>query len=165
MNPSSPVRKILFAWLPVALWMTLLFGASTEMGTPRRTSRILIPLLRWLVPDISPAALNRAQLAVRKTGHAVGYAVLATLIWWARRRTRPEGEPPCFRRDATFAFALTVLYAATDEWHQTFTTSRQGSLADVALDASGAAAGLALLWLWDRWRGQRKPAEVMAPRI
>lgn len=142
------MRKLLFAWLPAVLWMTLLFGASTEMGAPRRTSRILVPVLRWLVPDISPAALNRAQFAMRKTGHAVGYAMLAALIWRARRLSRPEGETPCFRRDAIFAFTLAVLYAATDEWHQTFTASRQGSLADVALDASGAAAGLALLWLW-----------------
>ena len=106
--------------------MALIFCASTDLGAPRQTSRILLPVLRWLIPDISATALNRAQLLVRKTGHALGYA--------------------------TIAFVLTVLYAATDEWHQTFTVSRQGSVADVALDATGAVAGLALLWLWDRRR-------------
>ena len=151
-EPPSSVRQIHLAWLPVALWMALIFCASTDLGAPRQTSRILLPVLRWLIPDISATALNRAQLLVRKTGHALGYAVLAVLISRARRRIRQNSEPPCLRRDATIALVLTVLYAATDEWHQTFTASRQGSVADVALDATGAVAGLALLWLWDRRR-------------
>ena len=145
------------AWLPVALWMALIFGASTDLGAPRQTSRILVPLLRWLVPEISSTTLERVQFAVRKTSHAVGYAVLAVLIWRAKRRTTPHPAPG-FWRDAAFAFALAVLYAATDEWHQTFTASRQGSLADVALDAAGAAAGLALLWLRPAWL--RRPVAV-----
>ncbi len=156
MSHFSPVRKILLAWLPAVLWMTLLFSASTDLGAPHRTSRILVPVLRWLVPDISPAALDRAQFAVRKTGHAVGYAVLAALIWRAKRRTPLEGGAPSFGHDAVVAFVLAVLYAASDEWHQTFTASRQGSLADVALDACGAAVGLALVWLWGRRRQMRQ---------
>lgn len=151
MSGDPGVRPSYLAWLPVVLWMALLFGASTDLGAPRRTSRFLVPVLRWLVPEISPVALERVQFAVRKTGHALAYAVLAVLIWRAKRQTTSP-SPPDFRRDATFAFALAVLYAASDEWHQTFTASRQGSLADVALDAAGAAVGLALLWLWGRWR-------------
>ncbi len=134
--------------------MALLFGASTDLGAPRRTSRVLVPVLRWLVPDITPDKLDRAQFTIRKTGHALAYAVLTVLIWRAQRRNRPDGTAPPFQRDAAFAFTLAVLYAATDEWHQTFIASRQGSLADVALDAAGAAAGLSLLWLGGRWRGK-----------
>lgn len=113
---------------------------------------MLTPLLRWLAPDISASALDRVHFVMRKTGHAVAYAVLAALIWRASRRTTPVGEPATFARTATFAFALAVLYAATDEWHQTFTKARHGSLADVALDAFGAALGLFCLWLWGRRR-------------
>lgn len=129
--------------------MALLFIASTDLGDPRRTSRILVPVLRWFVPDISLNALERAQFAVRKTGHALGYAVLAVLILRAKRHGSTSGTGD-LRREAGFAFALTVLYAASDEWHQTFTTTRQGTVADVALDASGAAAGLVFVWFWVR---------------
>lgn len=153
-EPRSLVRQTHLAWLPAVLWMALIFGASTDLGAPRQTSRILDPLLRWLVPDISATALNRTKSLIRKTGHALGYAVLAGLIWRARRRARPEGEPHCVRNDAVIAFVLVVLYAATDEWHQTFTASRQGSVADVALDAAGAVAALALACLWERRRGR-----------
>ena len=145
----------MLAWLPVALWMILLFGASTDLGAPRQTSRFLVPLLRWLAPEISNACLERAQYAVRKTGHAVGYAVLAVLTWRARRRSRPEGDSSCRLRDAEFSLMLAVAYACSDEWPQSFTASRNGSLADVVLDATGAAAGLALIWIWEHRR--RRP--------
>lgn len=129
--------------------MALLFTASTDLGAPRRTSRILVPVLRWLVPDISLNALERAQFAVRKTGHALGYAVLAMLILRAKRQGSTNGTKD-LRREVGFAFVLTVLYAASDEWHQTFTATRQGTVADVGLDAFGAAVGLVCVWLWVR---------------
>ena len=143
--------------------MALLFGASTDLGAPHRTSRILVPLLRWAVPDISEVALDRSQFAVRKTGHAVAYALLAALIWRARQLTRPVDDTPSFGCDAAFAFALAVLYAASDEWHQTFTASRQGSVADVALDAAGAAVGLAVMWLVGRMSRPAQTVETVGP--
>lgn len=147
---TSPLRKTALAWLPVVLWMTLLFGASTDLGATRRTSRFLVPALRWLVPDISAETLARAQFAVRKTGHLLGYAVLAALVFRARCLSTSASELPSFPRIAAFSFAVTVVFACSDEWHQTFTASRNGSAADVALDAAGGALGLLLLWMWGR---------------
>lgn len=132
--------------------MALLFTASTDLGGAPRTSRLLVPFLRWLAPDLAPRTLDRVQLAVRKTGHAVAYALLAGLLWRARRLRGPAGPPAWCPGDMRFAFLLAVLYAASDEWHQTFTATRQGTLADVALDAGGAALGLATVCCWRRWR-------------
>ena len=152
MNAPFPLRRILSAWLPVAVWMALIFSASTELGSTRRTSRFLIPFLRWVAPDISPRSLDTVQLLVRKAGHAAGYAILAALLWRARRRREGPLNPAWDWDAARFAFGLAVFYAATDEWHQTFSASRQGSVADVALDSAGAVAGLTAIWLWHRWR-------------
>ncbi len=148
MSRGSSARALLLAWLPVALWMGLIFTASTDLGGTQRTSRILAPLLRWLVPDITPGTVDTIHLAARKTGHAAAYAILAGLIWRARRRHGPAEPPGSFQAGLRFAFLLAVAYAATDEWHQTYTSTRQGSLADVALDAAGAATGLAGIWWW-----------------
>lgn len=150
MSPGSSVRPRLQAWLPVALWMALIFTASTDLGGTQRTSRILVPFLHWLVPEITPGTVNKVHLAVRKTGHAAAYAVLAGLVWRARRRQNPEESPESFQAALRFAFLLAVAYAATDEWHQTFTSTRLGSLGDVGLDAAGAAAGLGIIWCWRR---------------
>lgn len=134
--------------------MAVLFSASTELGSNRRTSRFLLPVLRWLAPDLPAATLEKVQFGVRKTGHAVGYALLAAFIWRARRMHHGESGNNWRRADAAFAFGIATLFAATDEWHQTFTATRQGAVADVALDATGAAIGLVLIWLWGRWRRQ-----------
>lgn len=154
MKVCFPVRRPLLAWLPLVLWMAVLFSASTDLGSSRRTSRILVPLLRWLVPGITAPALDTIQLGVRKTGHAVAYAILASMAWRARRLDNPSQPPTWSWADARFALGFATVYALTDEWHQTFTATRQGSVADVALDAFGAALGLAAVWLWGRWRRQ-----------
>ena len=49
-----------------------------------------------------------------------------------------------------WAFAATIAYACTDEFHQTFVRGRHGSPIDVAIDALGALIGLAV------WRRARR---------
>jgi VanZ family protein len=62
-----------------------------------------------------------------------------------------------------FAFAASTLYAITDEFHQSFVPNRQGHLADVLIDSSGAALGLAGIWLFSRWRNRRPKNHHRAP--
>jgi len=162
-SSADPVRRVVQAWLPAALWMTILFMVSTELGSSRRTSRLLVPLLRWIAPSLPQSTLDAVQLGVRKTGHAVGYAILAGLLWSARRASSTS-RPAAWRwSDARFAFAVATFYAATDEWHQTFTATRQGTVADVLLDAAGAALGLGALWLWSRWQRTDQPERDGVP--
>ena len=75
----------------------------------------------------------------RKIVHAAEYALLCVLWWRALRTTgRPE-------RAITIAAAISLVYAVTDEVHQTFIDGRHGSPLDVAIDGVGiavAAAGL-----------------------
>lgn len=91
-------------------------------------------------PDIPRAPSPWLDFVLKKTLHAAGYAVLAWL-WW--RPLRASGADAA--RAARWAFAATVLYAATDEWHQSFVPGRTGRPRDVAIDAGGAA--IALAWL------------------
>jgi len=49
-----------------------------------------------------------------------------------------------------WAFFLTMIYAISDEYHQSFVPGRSGNLADLVIDATGAAAGLWLACLWQR---------------
>jgi VanZ family protein len=136
--------------------MSVIFTASTDSFSSQRTSRFIGPLLRWLVPGIEDRTIRQVQLVVRKTGHATEYAVLAWLFWRAFRQPRRFGDGPWPGRVALLSFGLCVLYAVTDEVHQQFVPSRQGSAADVLLDASGAALGLGVVfWLWRRKQQSR----------
>lgn len=75
------------------------------------------------------------DLFIKKGGHFLAYALLATLAYRAR---------PSYR----LAFWLAVLYAISDEFHQSFVPGRTGMPLDVFIDSMGGLAGLA----WLRWR-------------
>jgi VanZ family protein len=138
-------------WLPVILWMTLIFGASTNLGAPKNTSRFIGPFLRWLAPTISDESIGKVQFGIRKTSHAVEYAILSLLIWRARRKAVSPGARGWSWREAGIAILISAIYAATDELHQQFVPTRQGSIWDVLLDTSGAALGIFALWKTGRW--------------
>jgi VanZ family protein len=130
-------RDILKAWLPVALWMALMFVGSTDLLSAEHTSRFLTPLLRWLKPDISPYALAEAHLMVRKLGHVMEYAILTGLLFRAWR-----GIIAGFWARAAVAFLPAMIFALTDEYHQAFIPSRTSSLGDVLIDYLGAFTGI-----------------------
>ena len=139
------MREIARAWLPVVLWMTLMFIGSTDLMSAGHTSRFLTPFLRWLDPAISPEAIAQAQFFVRKAAHVTEYAILSGLLFRALRD--PLGG---FWRRAAFALFPAILFAATDEWHQSFVATRTASLGDVCLDSLGAVFGILIcgaVWL------------------
>jgi len=81
------------------------------------------------------------EVGIRKLGHFGGYATLALLWAWAL-------APWLGRRALPAAFAVSVLYAASDEFHQSTVDTRHGTLLDVLIDALGALAGaLVATWL------------------
>ena len=143
-------RRIL-AWFPVILWMSLIFFASTDAGSPKRTSRIIGPILRWIKPDISPETISNIQHVVRKGAHLFEYGVLASLAWLARRFERKNWREWSWREFRVIVL-FCAIYAATDELHQQFVSSRHASPLDVALDTTGAVAALLAIWMLGRWR-------------
>lgn len=149
-------KNLLLAWLPVLVWMGVIFGASTDLMSSRQTSRFIGPLLRWFKADVSEAAIRRVQLAVRKGAHVTEYAILALCLYRALRRSLNQPVKRWCLRCALSAFVLAVAYAGTDEWHQSFVPSRDGSLHDVLIDACGAALGLLLLWRWHLFQQARE---------
>ena len=98
------------------------------------------PLLLWMglifyfshQPKNSIPSYGSWDLLVKKGGHFAAYALLALLARWAG--LRPWA-----------ALALAVVYAVGDEVHQLFIPGRNGQIADVLIDAAGAATALALL--------------------
>jgi VanZ family protein len=137
-------------WLPVFVWMALIFGASTDLGSTQHTSRIIRPLLQFLWPNVSDKTVHDVQVAIRKTGHLSGYAALAALTW--RAFQKGFFVAGWSWRSARLAEVVAALYAATDEFHQSFVPTREASIWDVLIDATGAAIGLTLIWCIGRMR-------------
>jgi len=101
------------------------------------TRRYTAAALAWMAvifwfssqPDLPQAALSWLDLIFKKLAHAAAYG----LLWWLWLRATGR------RR---LALAITLLYAVSDEWHQTFVPGRNGWWVDVVVDGMGA--GLAM---------------------
>jgi VanZ family protein len=151
-HPAVTRREFVKFWLPVLIWMALIFTISTDIGSIRHTSRIIGPFLRFIWPAISEDAIHNVQVVVRKTGHVCGYAVLAALVWRARNQAF---FPQSWRwGDARFAEVVCVFYAISDEFHQSFVPTREASAVDVLIDSAGAAAGLFVVWAIGKFRAR-----------
>ncbi|MBC7644545.1 MAG: VanZ family protein [Thermoleophilia bacterium] len=98
-------------------------------------------------PDLRVAHNDLADFVVRKLAHVVTYGALALL---ASMTFRQEGQP--LTRLPIGAALFSLLYAASDEWHQTFVTGRHGSPVDVAIDMIGVTLVALLLQLRMRAR-------------
>jgi VanZ family protein len=100
-------------------------------------SRLAPPLLLMALIFFLSAQPNLAtdlgllDVILRKLGHMAEYGALWFLLW------RALGY-----RNAGAAVAITLGYAATDEFHQTFVTGRHGTPVDVAIDAAGVALAM-----------------------
>lgn len=112
------MKQWLKRWGPSLLLMGLIFFLSSQRDLPGPPS----PLLNRIF---------------KKSAHALGYGLLAISYAWALVGSG-------LRRAVPLALFLTLLYAISDEWHQTFVPNRHGSLTDVIIDFCGAVIALSL---------------------
>jgi len=76
------------------------------------------------------------DLLVKKGAHATGYALLGVAYYFAL----PGRLAPAYR--AALSFLMALLFALSDEFHQSFVRGRHSSLRDVGIDSLGAALAL-----------------------
>ena len=121
-------------------------GRAYHRAVAGSFARLWLPVLVWAavifafssVPDLG-TGLGGWDTLLRKLAHTTEYAVLGALLVRATGRSG-------------LAFALGLLYAASDEVHQSFVEGRHGAPVDVAIDAVGVACGIAI---WHLVRSRR----------
>lgn len=144
-NGLSLTRGRIGLWLPPLLWMGVILVLSTDAASGERTGRLLMPVLRALLPGASPLQIEALHALARKAAHVTEYAILAAL--WFRAFARGPGWPA--GRAGGAVLAIAAGWAALDEARQALVLSRTASLGDVALDVLGAAAATAVAgWGW-----------------
>jgi len=119
-------------WLPVLAWMAVIFYLSAQPDLPHHPDAMI-------------------DVVVKKLSHAAEYGILAALSLWAlgsASSSIPRSHLLC-------AFALTALYAVSDELHQRLVPGRNPRPLDVGFDVAGAA--LALLGMARVRRARQRP--------
>jgi VanZ family protein len=153
------LRGFLKYWLPLLLWLAVIFAASADQQSAQHSSRIIAPLLRWLFPNLPQQKVNDLVFLARKGAHVTEYGVMAWLVWRALRKPARNDPRPWKWREAGVAWGCIALIAVSDELHQAFVPTREPSPWDVLIDVSGAALGLLALWLFWQWRKSRRRTE------
>lgn len=110
--------QLLVAWGPAAFWAGVLFFLSAQQDVPGGFTL--------------PAGAD-------KVVHFALYFVLGGALAWGRTRTRALRRRMWTTDGVLIAGGM--LYAASDEWHQSFVPGRHPSGGDVVADSLGLLAG------------------------
>jgi VanZ family protein len=145
-SPQSAVRSPqsrLFYWLPPIIWMAAIFYFSTDTFSGGNTGSLFYKIFHAIIPSLTPEQFHPYHLFIRKASHFTEYAILALMLF---RAFRAGSSVRWSWRWAIYALVIVAAYALLDEFHQTFTITRGGSIYDSLLDISGGATALLLLW-------------------
>ena len=160
---SSRLKSFVVYWLPVAGMMLLIFLASGSSASFSSSRHYIEPILRWFLPGITEHGVRRTIAVVRKSAHVGEYAVLSFLVWRALRKPHRNDQRPWTWKEPAIVLLGAALYAISDEWHQSFVPNRQGAIADVFIDLSGATLVILVVWLQHRRRARRLKVVTDAP--
>jgi VanZ family protein len=116
---SMTLRVIFVRWVPAIFIMGLIFFFSS-------------------LPSTRVPYYGAFDFLIKKGGHAIGYGLLGLSYYYAL----PRGLSRFYRW--ILAFIMAILFALSDEYHQSFVQGRDSSLGDVAVDGLGAAVALFL---------------------
>jgi VanZ family protein len=135
--------------------MVLIFSASADAHSSEHSSYFVVPILRWLFPKMSPENIEDLHHFIRKCAHLTEYAVFTLLLWRALHLSK--NSLPAWSWPKVGGTLLVVfLYAASDEFHQSFVPTRTSRVSDVFIDTAGGAIGLLVLWFFDHCRNYRR---------
>jgi VanZ family protein len=136
-------------WLPVLIWMAIIFAFSSDSHSYEHSARIVglfEPFLRWLFPKMSENAVGNIHEVFRKCCHLTVYAVLGILLWRAFHQSKNKLPDWSWPRVGGVLLAV-FLYASSDEFHQSFVPTRTPHFTDVLIDTAGGALGLFAVWI------------------
>jgi VanZ family protein len=155
-RPLSITGGLVKYWSLPIIWMSAIFFFSTDVFSGGNTGSLLWKVVTFIYPDVTRELFGAIHFFIRKAAHFTVYAVLALLLFRAFR----SGAGARWRWSWALSSLLIVFfYAVSDEYHQTFTRHREGSIYDSLIDTSGALVALVLLWLF-RWNLATEATEI-----
>jgi len=122
-NQAGIGVRLVRHWLPVVVWMALIFVLSSFSGS-------------------SLSDFGSIDFLVKKAAHVTEYAVLCLLFFRAFKLAMIP------RKALAASAIMAVIYAVSDEYHQTFVPLREGTVRDVFIDC----IGIFLMYLFLRRR-------------
>jgi VanZ family protein len=153
---NSIMSRLIKYWLPVLVMIAAMYYFSTDVLSGENTRGIIDTLLDWIGLDVSRRTTDRLNYVARKAAHFVEYALLAGLLF---RAFRADAAARWKTRWAVYSMSICAVWALIDEYRQSLSDHRSGSIRDSLLDCAGALFMLAMVWYFNRERRERSPEE------
>ena len=135
------------------VWIIVIFSFSNQNGeessgiSDKVGARIVnlvddLASMNWSIEEKN-AAIAKIAYPIRKMAHMFEYAILALLAYISF---------------SNYVISIIIVFAngAVDELHQLFIPGRAGRFTDVLVDTTGGLIMLALIWLFNKIRTDRK---------
>ncbi|MBU0706790.1 VanZ family protein [Patescibacteria group bacterium] len=122
------MRRIVLYWLPPLVWAAVIFGISS-------------------ISNLQIEEIKSWDMVLRKIAHMLEYAVLVVLFI----RLGVDKQKADWKIYLISLIGV-LLYAITDEWHQTYVLRRFGSITDVLIDTSGGIMGAVFYYKFTKKR-------------
>ena len=147
MNPSQLISPLKY-WLPAICVAAIISIFSTHYFSGEQTGRVIIPILRWLLPSARLHTLHLLHVGIRKLAHVTEFGVFSVAIFHGIRAGRVGWR----LNWAMVTLVIAVAYAGLDEWHQSFVPLREARVRDVVIDAFGAVLAQSFVWVYAKWK-------------
>ncbi|MFB3165499.1 VanZ family protein [Neobacillus sp. 179-J 1A1 HS] len=135
--------------LAAAIWMvSIIIVTQLPYFTGQNTAKVIQKAVETepntiKTPNADPVDVNELNLIVRKITHVIVFGILAILLY---------NSLSTYQLPYILSWILTVLYAVSDEWHQSFMPGRVATYRDVLFDSLGAFIALFLTYLISKKR-------------
>lgn len=146
------VKRIVYTALLI-LWMLIIFLFSNQNGvSSQATSDGFMSNILSVMTDITNQEIteenridiiNNTSFIVRKTAHFMVYFILGIFAYLTLNSY-------FIPKSILYSIIFCVIYAITDEVHQTFLEGRAFKLLDIFIDTCGSISGVLLLVYKDK---------------
>lgn len=146
---KQTIKKIIL-YILIILWMILIFIFSNiDSNNSNKTSMGTIDKIidkvdeatydtgirdHHVSNDKKLLLISNLNLPIRKLAHFTEYLILCILLIYVLNLSKVKHK-------YIISIIICILYAFTDEYHQTFINGRTGQFIDVVIDSSGAFIG------------------------
>ena len=127
------IRRILLILL--VIWMIAVFMLSHQTG---EASGNLSRMVANFLTGGDTVKAEHLEPIVRKVAHMTEYAI-GGMLFFGITLTFPNNS---LRKNIILSLLFIILYAISDELHQTFINNRSGNVKDVFIDTCGGALGI-----------------------
>lgn len=150
------IKKIIKIIIVLICMLTIfMFSSDNDVESNKKSDGVIINAYKiFLGKNLSKKEqkyyIEKYVTYVRKTAHFLIYLILGLSIISLIKEYREVDT-----KAIIIALMISVIYAASDELHQTFIPGRSGEIRDIIIDSLGSLTGIYIYYLYNKIRRKK----------